>query len=179
MGSWLYLRGRCAHCQEPISARYFLVELLTGLAFLGSWLAFGPFSVGVALVYCLFLAGLIVATFIDFEHFIIPDEITIGGMVAGFLCALAVPQLHGAKLAARSLEQSFFGIVVGGGLVYLILRLGKMLFGKQRLALAPDTKVVFSETGLVLPDQENTTLVSGAKANRCLPNSILPKRRIK
>ena len=152
--TWIYLRGKCAHCQAPISARYFLVELLTGLAFLGSWLMFGHSSVGAALVYCLFLAGLIVATFIDFEHFIIPDEITIGGMVVGFLSSLVVPQLHGEKLAAHSLEQSFFGIVVGGGLVYLILRLGKMLFGKQRLELAPDTKVVFSETGLVLPDQE-------------------------
>ena len=43
---------------------------------LGCWLAFGPHSVLLALVYCVFLAGLIAATFIDFEHFIIPDEIT-------------------------------------------------------------------------------------------------------
>src|SRR2546428_4357183 len=93
--TWLMLRGKCAHCRAPISPRYFVVELLTGTAFLGSWLAVGRQSPWLALVYCLILAGLIVATFIDLEHFIIPDEITIGGMVVGFLCSLAVPSLHG------------------------------------------------------------------------------------
>lgn len=152
--TWLYLRGKCANCRAPISSRYFLVELLTGVAFLGGWLMFGDRSVALALVYCLVLAGFIVATFIDFEHFIIPDEITIGGMVVGFLCSFAVPALHGEKVAFRALEKSFFGIVAGGGLIYLILRLGKLLFGKQNLELPPNTRVVFSETALVLPDKE-------------------------
>src|SRR5512135_3477454 len=60
--TWLYLRGQCAHCRAPISIRYFLVELLTGAAFLACWLAFGWKSAGLALVYCLVLAGLIAAT---------------------------------------------------------------------------------------------------------------------
>jgi leader peptidase (prepilin peptidase)/N-methyltransferase len=51
--TWLYLRGRCANCRSPISVRYFLVELLTGLAFLGTWLAYGHQSTAVALIYCL------------------------------------------------------------------------------------------------------------------------------
>ena len=155
--TWVYLRGKCANCHAPISSRYFLVELLTGLAFLGSWLMFGDQSAqsaALALAYCLVLAGFIVATFIDFEHFIIPDEITIGGMVVGFLCSLFVPALHGEKLAVRALEKSFFGIAAGGGLIYMILRLGKLLFGKQQLDLPPNTRVVFSETALVLPDKE-------------------------
>ena len=152
--TWLYLRGKCAHCRAPISARYFLVELLTGLAFLGSWLAVGWQSTWLALVYCLVLSGFIVATFIDFEHFIIPDEITIGGMVVGFLCSFAVPVLHGAEKAAPALKQSFLGIVVGGGAIYGILRVGKLLFGRQKLELAPDSRVVFTETALVLPDKE-------------------------
>src|SRR5208282_1020679 len=78
--TWLYLRGKCANCGAAISARYFLVELLTGLAYLACWLAFGrqnvPHSGLLVLACCLFLSGLIAATFIDFEHFIIPDEIT-------------------------------------------------------------------------------------------------------
>src|ERR1041385_9016326 len=78
--TWLSLRGKCQNCGAPISARYFLVELLTGVSFLGCWLTFGHTSAWLALVYALFLAGLITATFIDFEHFIIPDEITLGGM---------------------------------------------------------------------------------------------------
>ena len=86
--TWLTLRGRCANCRAPIPVRYFLVELLTGVAFAGSWIHVRPTSVAVAavaLVYCLVLAGLIAATFIDFEHYIIPDEITLGGMVAGVI----------------------------------------------------------------------------------------------
>ena len=100
--TWLYLRGKCRNCGAPISIRYFLVELLTAVTFLGCWLAFGRQSVGLALVYALFLAGLIVATFIDFEHLIIPDELTVGGMVAGFVCSflLAVPQGQTALGAA-------------------------------------------------------------------------------
>jgi len=72
--TWLWLRGKCKNCGAPISGRYFLVELMTGLIFLGCWNKFGRESAWLALVYCLFLAGLIVATFIDAEHFIIPDE---------------------------------------------------------------------------------------------------------
>jgi leader peptidase (prepilin peptidase) / N-methyltransferase len=102
LGTWLYLHGKCRNCGAPISVRYFLVELLTGVAFLGCWLVYGPESAGLALVYALFLSGLIAATFIDFEHFIIPDEITIGGMAVGFVCSFFVPALHGqASLPAR------------------------------------------------------------------------------
>src|SRR5215475_3276685 len=67
--TWLYLRGKCRNCGAPISMRYFLVELLTALLFLASWLTVGYQSAALALIYCLFLAGLVVATFVDFEHF--------------------------------------------------------------------------------------------------------------
>src|SRR6516164_4408846 len=98
--TWMALRGQCRNCGAPISPRYFIVELLTGAAFLGCWLHFGdrlhPFpSMPVALVYCVFLAGLICATFIDFEHFIIPDEITLGGIVVGVVASVALPSLQG------------------------------------------------------------------------------------
>ena len=151
--TWLYLRGRCKNCGAPISIRYFLVELLTGLAFLACWLAFGHKSASLSLVYSLFLSGLIVATFIDFEHFIIPDEITIGGMVVGFICSILVPSLHQATSLSVAIKQSLLGIAVGVGLIYAILRGGKLLFGRQKLALAEDTKIVFGETALQLPDR--------------------------
>src|SRR6185295_924488 len=110
--TWLYLRGKCKNCGAPISARYFMVELLTGITFLSCWLKFGDRSALLALVYCLFLAGLIVATFIDFEHFIIPDEITIGGIVVGILCSFAVPALHGVDSPAASMKESFWGAIL-------------------------------------------------------------------
>ena len=153
--TWLYLRGKCRNCGAPISIRYFLVELLTAVTFLGCWLAFGGQSVGLALVYALFLAGLIVATFIDFEHLIIPDEITVGGMVAGFVCSFLLPVPAGAdlpwalrcgkacsawRLAAESSTPS--------------LRVGKLVFGRQKIDLPADTRIIFSETAVRLPDQE-------------------------
>jgi len=80
--SWLALRGKCANCGARIALRYFGVELLTGLLFLAVWLTH-PLTVALSL--WVFVALLVVATFIDFEHFIIPDEITWGGVIAGIL----------------------------------------------------------------------------------------------
>jgi leader peptidase (prepilin peptidase)/N-methyltransferase len=152
--TWLWLGGKCRNCGAPISARYFIVELLTGVTFLSCWLAFGGQSAVLAIVYCVFLAGLITAAFIDFEHFIIPDEITIGGMAAGLLFSLLTPRLHGQATALRGIGEGLIGLGVGGGLIYLILRLGKLLFGRQRLALPDGSKIIFTETTLHLPDKE-------------------------
>ena len=152
--TWLMLGAKCKNCGAPISARYFLVELLTAVLFLSCWWAFGRQSPALALVYCLLLAGFIVATFIDFEHFIIPDAITLGGIAAGFISSFLVPALHGAQTAALSLERSFYGVIVGAGLVYGILRLGKLLYGRQKFEFAPDTKVYFTETAVKFPDKE-------------------------
>ena len=157
--TWLILRGRCQNCGSPISFRYFLVELLTGLMFLSAWLKFGdpgnPLpSIPVALVFAIFLAGLIVATFIDFEHFIIPDEITLGGAAAGFAASFFLPEVQGASSAGVALVRSGLGIAVGAGVVYGILRLGKLLFGRQRLKLEPGTKIMFTENALCLGDKE-------------------------
>lgn len=152
--TWLWLRGRCRNCRAPISPRYFLVELLTGVTFLVCWLVFGPQSAALALVYALFLTGLIAATFIDFEHFIIPDEITIGGAVVGFLCSFVLPALHGETSLTEGMKQSVLGILMGAGLIYAILRLGKLMFGRQRLELPGSTRIHFSETALHLPDKD-------------------------
>lgn len=152
--TWLYLGGKCKNCAAPISIRYFLVELLTGLMFLGCWLAFGDESPMKALVFCLFLAGLIVATFIDFEHYIIPDEITLGGMVVGFFISFFLPELHGESATSGGVLKSLLGIGAGAGLIYFILRLGKLLFGRQKIALPTGTKIIFSESAVHLPDQE-------------------------
>ena len=150
--TWLILRGKCANCAAPISIRYFLVELLTGVAFLACWLNFGHTSALLALAYCVLLAGFIVATFIDLEHMIIPDEITLGGAVAGFVLSLAIPLLHNTTDRATSLRASLIGIAVAAGMVYIILRGGKLLFGRERIKLEPDSRLIFTETHLKLPD---------------------------
>ncbi len=157
--TWLALRGRCKNCGAPISLRYFVVELLTGIVFLSCWLAFGDAghplpSMPLALVYAVFLAGLIVATFIDFEHFIIPDQITIGGMAVGFAASLFLPPLQGAATLNAGMWRSFVGAVAGAAAIYAILRLGKWLFGRQRVKLPMETKIIFTETSVHLPDKE-------------------------
>ena len=157
--TWLTLRGRCKNCGAAISPRYFVVELLTGLAFLGCWLEFGnpvheyP-SMPLALVYAVFLAGLICATFIDFEHFIIPDEITYGGVAAGLVASFFLPALQDAHALQSGLLRSAVGAAVGAGTIYAILRLGKLLFGRQKIKFSAETKMIFSETCLHLQDKE-------------------------
>ena len=151
--TWLYLGGKCRNCMAPISIRYFLVELLTAVTFLGCWLAYGAQSAGLALVYAFFLAGLIVATFIDFEHLIIPDGLTIGGMVVGFVCSFFVPALHDQASLSGAMKLSLLGIAVGAGLIYLILRAGKLFLGREKVLLPTDTRIIFSETAVHLPDR--------------------------
>ncbi|HUA37343.1 MAG TPA: prepilin peptidase [Candidatus Sulfopaludibacter sp.] len=152
--TWLVLRGRCKNCGAPISPRYFIVELLTGVTFLGCWLAFGKISAVIAMIYTIFLAGLIAATFIDFEHFIIPDEITYGGMAVGLIASGVFPALHEVRALIAGLWQSALGLGAGAGIIYAILRLGKLLFGRQRVKLPADTRIIFTETSVHLPDRE-------------------------
>ena len=151
--TWVYLRGKCRNCGAPISVRYFLVELLTAAVFLCCWLDYGRQSPGLALAYSFFLAGLIVATFIDVEHLIIPDEITIGGMVAGFICCFFLPALQGQTSATAGVKHSLLGMAVGAGVIYGIARAGKLWLGRQKLALPPATRVVFTDTAVALPDE--------------------------
>jgi leader peptidase (prepilin peptidase)/N-methyltransferase len=151
--TWLLLRGRCRNCSAPISPRYFIVELLTGVTFLACWEGHGshlhPYlTMPLVLVYAAFICGLIVATFIDIEHFIIPDEITLGGTVVGVILSFILPSLHGDHPHFLGLAHGLLGAAFGAGLVYTILRLGKLLFGRQRIKLPPRSTVVFTETDL-------------------------------
>jgi len=152
--TWLWLRGKCANCGAPISVRYLLVEALTGALFLGCWLVYGETHSGVALIFCLLMAGFVAASFIDFEHFIIPDQITIGGIFAGLGLSILCPALHGGESAKQGMEGGFWGIAVGGLLLYGILRAGKLLFGKRKLELPPGTTIIFGEETLKLPGEE-------------------------
>lgn len=87
-------------------------------------------------VLCLwiFVSLLVAGTFIDIEHFILPHEITIGGTVAGMLCATAVPQLVGETTHLRGLMLSFGSAALGLGGLWLVVELGKLAFGRKRYA---------------------------------------------
>ena len=134
--SWLWLGGKCASCGARIAFRYFFVELLTALLFLAVWIVF-PWQI--AIIYWVFVSLLIVATFIDFEHFIIPDEVTIGGAIAGVLSSLAVPSLMGEVSHFRAVLFSLGAAIFGYLLLWLVLEGGKLAFGKKRIRLRAPT----------------------------------------
>jgi leader peptidase (prepilin peptidase)/N-methyltransferase len=109
--SFLALRGRCRACAMRISWRYPIVEAATAASFVVAFHVFGPTPD--FLVASLLLGTLIAVTAIDLQHQIIPDVITLPGIVAGFLANLAsgrVPWLD-----------SLVGIGVGGGVFLVII----------------------------------------------------------
>ncbi|HEY2801679.1 MAG TPA: prepilin peptidase [Chthoniobacterales bacterium] len=134
--SWLWLRGKCAHCGSKIAFRYFAVELLTALLFLAIWLTF-PWPI--ALAHWVFVSLLIVATFIDFTHFIIPDEVTIGGVIAGLLASFLLPVLMEESSRWQALLWSLGAAAFGYALLWLVLEGGKKAFGKKRIRLNEPT----------------------------------------
>ena len=108
--SYFLLRGRCRHCGEKISWRYPLVEALSGGFAVGLFLKFGLtlslFS------FFAFSAALLVITFIDLDHRIIPDVISLPGIGIGFLLSFFHPSI--------SVLESLLGVVAGGGSLYVV-----------------------------------------------------------
>jgi leader peptidase (prepilin peptidase) / N-methyltransferase len=144
--SWAVLGGKCRHCKNPISIRYTLVELLTGLLFLYSGhraltaVSAPGWQQGVQFaVEAWFLSALIVSTFIDLEFRILPDEITLSGVVIGLAASTAFPFLQPAvpttigEKHLAALAASALGAVVGGGSIYLVGVLGKLVFRKEAM----------------------------------------------
>ncbi len=151
--SFLVLRARCRRCRAPISARYFGVELLTATLFLAVWLKFavepGPRWLGLAPItepvlvpiYWLVVSGLVLATFVDLDHMIIPDRVSIGGIVAGIGLSLAVPALHGVDTVSRSLLFSVGGAAVGFFSLWGVAVLGRYIFKKEAMGFG-DVKLM-------------------------------------
>lgn len=113
--SFLALRGRCYHCQIKISWRYPAVEALTGFVFFLAWQRYG-FSVLTPL-YMSFAAALIAAALIDFDHQIIPDEISVGGFLAG-LVFVPLAYAWSGQTWRYAFEQSVLGALIGAGLLW-------------------------------------------------------------
>jgi leader peptidase (prepilin peptidase) / N-methyltransferase len=130
--SWIALRGECRHCGSRISVRYPLVEALVGLLFVGaftvdviavargSWGLVGGQELVAAAYHAIFLALMVVATFIDYDLWIIPDQITMTGMAIGLIGGTLWPGVRPAPATATTHIQGFFvgliGMAVGAGL---------------------------------------------------------------
>ena len=108
--SYILLGGKCRNCKASISVRYPLIELLTGFFAVCTFLKFGV-TVS-ALIYFAFIAVLLAITFIDIDHRIIPDVISLPGIIVFFLAALFLPDMNW--------KQSLLGVAIGGGSLFLV-----------------------------------------------------------
>lgn len=135
--SWVFLRGKCRACGQPISIRYPVVELVSGsLAWLLA-MRFGmtwPFA-----VYMVFGGALLVASFIDLEIFILPDPITLGGAVLAPLAAVWLLDMHW--------QESVAGALAGGGVFWLLLWGFRKLRGIEGMGMG-DVKLMLLIGGL-------------------------------
>jgi leader peptidase (prepilin peptidase) / N-methyltransferase len=128
--SYVFLRGRCGSCGEPISFRYFVVELL--MASLGVAL-FYQFGLGLAFVVgFVFIAALIVISFIDLDVRIVPDVISLPGIITGFLFAVIGRYLISDPMGiVPTPVGAFIGVLLGGGFLLGVAWIYERLTGVE------------------------------------------------
>ena len=161
--SWVVLRGRCSACRASISWRYPLVEAITAGLFAWSAWTFGPDDLALTAIGALVWAGLVVATFVDFDFYEIPDEVSIGGMVLGPILSVLVPRLHASSSVALALAgpggevdataagvSSLAGLAVGGGVLLGVGALGKWIYGRDAMGYG-DVKLLAAGGAFVGP----------------------------
>lgn len=90
--SYLLLGGKCRNCKTKFSIRYFFIELLTGVTFVVFYACYGLDYI--LIPYLFMVCCFIIATFVDFGHRIIPDQVSVGGLVAGLAFSAIFPALH-------------------------------------------------------------------------------------
>ena len=136
--SWLALRGRCAACKAPISPRYILVELLGGLLFLAAFLHMLKFGLPLhfLVVYWIWIALMIVGSFIDFDHQLLPDFVTVGGMALGLVANAYDSFFFWGKIYWENyLLYCVGGLVFGFGLLWLVRWVGSKAFRREAMGM--------------------------------------------
>jgi len=121
--SYILLKGRCRNCGSKISIQYPVVEFLTGLIYLIIYLIYG-LSIQ-SLVYIILSSALIIIAFIDLQEQIIPDIISLPGIVVGLILSFIVPYI--------SFINSALGALVGGGIILIIAWVGSIIFKKEAM----------------------------------------------
>ena len=136
--SYIFLKGKCRVCKAKISFRYPFIELLTGLMAI---CVFSKYYISVeSLIYFGFIASLIVVIFIDIDYQIIPDEISLSGIVLGFSISFLSFFLD-KNILIISPKESFLGILIGGGILWAIAQ-GYYLLKKQEGMGGGDIKLL-------------------------------------
>ena len=146
--SFLLLRGRCRHCHEPIPLRYPIVELSTAVAF--SWVVYALGPSAAALKLCIFAAILIALVATDLEERILPDELTLGGVIAGLALAWFVPLMPGLSLVfassitdprVLSLIEAAIGAGVSAGALWIVAKAYELVRRREGMGFG-DIKMV-------------------------------------
>ncbi len=129
--SFLWLRGRCRTCGKRIAIRYPAVEALNAAGYILLWNRFG--LTPEAAVYAVFYSSLLVVTFIDWDHQIIPNRITLPGIALGLLSA--------ATVLAGGFMDALLGALLGGGLLYAVAVGSEWMLKKEGMGLG-DVKLL-------------------------------------
>lgn len=160
--SWVLQLGRCRTCGWRIPVRYPLVEL--GNAALWCWaiVSVGTGRPGLWIVASVVFSALLVATMVDFDHFEIPDGVSIGGMIAAPIACLLVPALHSQTWVAQELSRGgpvdpiaslvggLAGMAAGGGILWVIGWVGSKAYGTEAMGFG-DVKLLAAGGGFVGP----------------------------
>ncbi|HHY82518.1 MAG TPA: prepilin peptidase [Clostridiales bacterium] len=119
--SWIFLGRRCRYCNEQISFRYPLIELLTGIIYLLLFLKFG--ISGTFLTYLTLCSILIITTAIDLEHQIIPNGLVLTGFAAGVILTLTG--------LSTTWKDALLGLLVGGGVFLIVALISELILKKE------------------------------------------------
>ena len=130
--AWMLQRGRCARCGEPISVRYPLIEVAAGTIMVAALLRWGATWTAASAIVFSYL--MIVLAFIDLDHRILPNVLTLPGTVLGFALSFVDPRLDWID--------SLFGIALGGGALYAVAWLYLRARGREGMGMG-DVKMMF------------------------------------
>ncbi len=131
--SYVMLGGKCRNCGERISLRYPFVEFINGILYLIIYSRFLMHKPWVLLIYFAFTSALIVIFFIDLDHQIIPDGITLPGMVIGLIAGLFFLPDPFSRKDSLGFTSSIIGLLSGGLSFYLIAILGRIILRKEAM----------------------------------------------
>jgi len=153
--SYFALRGHCRSCGAKFSFRYWFVEFLMAALWLSVWLCYrSTGNWGMIVAYWVLILLLVIGTFIDFEFYIIPNEITIGSVLAGVGFSIFWPVLHQTNSCVTAGLQAVLGALAGGLTLLAVAELGKLAFGRLKLPLPPGTVVQIAAHKLIVGDEE-------------------------
>jgi leader peptidase (prepilin peptidase)/N-methyltransferase len=185
--SYLLLGGKCRGCKTKISPMYPLVELLTGLLFLGCFYAFG---IGVETgKWAAFSAIMVVLVFTDLRERILPDVVNFTGFAIGLIFSLFTKPTDGTALwianhlfdypppaPVLSLVDAILGAAVGSGLLWLVSEAYFRLRGREGMGLG-DVKMMLMAGAFLGAKRTLLTILAGSLLGSVLGVAIILARR--